>query len=385
MLCGATPVFVDMRRDTFNMDVESLEAAIGEAKRRGLKPRCVIPVDLYGQPADYKAIDEIAEAHDLFVIGRRGAELRREPRLGEKVGTLAAYTATSFYPSKPLGGYGDGGAVFTDDDDKARAPARAAQPRQGARPAGHRICRPQQPARIRSRPRSCLRSFACSPAEIPARQERADRYNEGLAAVVKVPRADAGRDVGLGAIHHRHRGSRRVSPRPAARPAFPPRSIMRAALNCLPPYRRDAHAAGRASSGGMAGRARDQPADASLSHRRGAGPRSSPRCARRSPRARQASPMRPSRAGPVEWPWQIQFASRWLGSGYFGRFHADHYARNPRAQLVAVVDTDADARPRRRQGIRRRARIRLSQHHRPGRCGRASPCRRRSITTSRAS
>ena len=162
VLCGATPVFVDVRRDTFNLDVESLEAAIGEAKRRGLKPRCVIPVDLYGQPADYKAIDEIAEAHGLFVIADAaqsfGASLD-----GRKVGTLAAYTATSFYPSKPLGGYGDGGAVFTDDDDKARAAARVAQPRQGTRPAGLRICRPQQPARFDPGRHPACRSFACSP------------------------------------------------------------------------------------------------------------------------------------------------------------------------------------------------------------------------------
>ena len=118
VLAGATPVFVDVRPDSFNLDVESLEAAIGEAKTRGLKPRCVIPVDLYGQPADYEAISEIAEAHGLLVIADAaqsfGASLD-----GKKVGTLAAYTATSFYPSKPLGGYGDGGAVFTDDDDRA--------------------------------------------------------------------------------------------------------------------------------------------------------------------------------------------------------------------------------------------------------------------------
>ena len=78
----------------------------------------MIPVDLYGQPADYKTIGEIAEAHGLSVIADAaqsfGASLD-----GRKVGTLATYTATSFYPSKPLGGYGDGGAVFTDDDERA--------------------------------------------------------------------------------------------------------------------------------------------------------------------------------------------------------------------------------------------------------------------------
>ena len=118
VLSGATPVFVDVRPDTFNLDVDSLEAAIGEAQTRGLKPRCVIPVDLYGQPADYGTINEIAGKHGLLVVGDAaqsfGASLD-----GRNVGTLATYTATSFYPSKPLGGYGDGGAVFTDEDDKA--------------------------------------------------------------------------------------------------------------------------------------------------------------------------------------------------------------------------------------------------------------------------
>ena len=118
VLAGAMPVFVDVRPDSFNLDVKSLEAAIGEAKKRGLKPRCVIPVDLYGQPADYDAINEIAEAHGLLVIAD-AAQSFGASLAGKKVGTLAAYTATSFYPSKPLGGYGDGGAVFTDDDDRA--------------------------------------------------------------------------------------------------------------------------------------------------------------------------------------------------------------------------------------------------------------------------
>jgi dTDP-4-amino-4,6-dideoxygalactose transaminase len=186
VLCGATPVFVDIRRDTFNMDMESLEAAIGEAKKRGLKPRCVIPVDLYGQPADYKAISDIAVAHGMFVIGDAaqsfGASLN-----GRKVGRLAAYTGTSFYPSKPLGGYGDGGAVFTDDDDKA---ARLLALRNHGKGPG----RPDfEYVGLNSRLDSIqaailLQKLRLFPGEIPARQEKADRYNAGLAAVVDVPR-----------------------------------------------------------------------------------------------------------------------------------------------------------------------------------------------------
>ncbi len=186
VLCGATPVFVDIRRDTFNMDMESLEAAIGAAKKRGLTPRCVISVDLYGQPADYKAISDIAVAHGMFVIGDAaqsfGASLN-----GRKVGTLAAYTGTSFYPSKPLGGYGDGGAVFTDDDDKA---ARLLALRNHGKGPG----RPDfEYVGLNSRLDSIqaailLQKLRLFPGEIPARQEKADRYNAGLAAVVDVPR-----------------------------------------------------------------------------------------------------------------------------------------------------------------------------------------------------
>jgi dTDP-4-amino-4,6-dideoxygalactose transaminase len=186
ILSGATPVFLDVRRDTFNMDAESLTAAISEAERRGLKPRCVIPVDLYGQPADYAAISEIAAARDLLVIADAaqsfGASLN-----GKKVGTLAAYTATSFYPSKPLGGYGDGGAVFTDGDEKA---ARLL----ALRNHGKGPDRPDiEYVGLNSRLDSIqaailLQKLRLFPAEIPARQQRADRYNEGLEARADVPR-----------------------------------------------------------------------------------------------------------------------------------------------------------------------------------------------------
>jgi dTDP-4-amino-4,6-dideoxygalactose transaminase len=234
ILAGAEPVFVDVRRDTFNMDVESLEAAIGEAKRRGLKPRCVIPVDLYGQPADYDAISEITEAHDLLVIADAaqsfGASLN-----GRKVGTLATYTATSFYPSKPLGGYGDGGAVFTDDDDKA---ARLLAIRNHGKGPG----RPDiEYLGLNSRLDSIqaailLEKLRLFPAEIAARQERADRYNEGLAAVAEVPRLMAGATsvwAQYTIITEDRDGLAKV-----CREAGVPTAIHYAsALNCLAPYR----------------------------------------------------------------------------------------------------------------------------------------------------
>jgi dTDP-4-amino-4,6-dideoxygalactose transaminase len=117
-LVGASPVFVDVDRDTFSMSIESLATAIPEAKRRGLKPKAVIAVDLYGQPADYAAIHRIAAEHGLAVIAD-GAQSFGGAFEGKRVGTLSAYTTTSFYPAKPLGCYGDGGAIFTNDDEGA--------------------------------------------------------------------------------------------------------------------------------------------------------------------------------------------------------------------------------------------------------------------------
>ncbi|MCC2111515.1 MAG: aminotransferase class I/II-fold pyridoxal phosphate-dependent enzyme, partial [Hyphomicrobiales bacterium] len=100
-MIGATPIFVDVRENDFNMDPASLEAAIATAKHEGLRPVGVIPVDLFGQPADYPAIKAVAERHGLFVLGDAaqsfGATLD-----GAGVGTLADVTTTSFFPAKPL-------------------------------------------------------------------------------------------------------------------------------------------------------------------------------------------------------------------------------------------------------------------------------------------
>ncbi|MBK5198397.1 MAG: DegT/DnrJ/EryC1/StrS family aminotransferase [Methyloceanibacter sp.] len=190
VLAGATPVFVDVRADSFNLDPESLEAAIGEAKRIGLRPRCVIPVDLYGQPADYQAIGRVAEANDLVVLADAaqsfGASLN-----GQKVGTLAAYTATSFYPSKPLGGYGDGGAIFTDDDAKAKL-LRAIRCH-GRHQDGSECGQVGLNSRLDAiQAAILLEKLLVFPEEIVARQASAKRYGEGLGAAVQVPKLMAG-------------------------------------------------------------------------------------------------------------------------------------------------------------------------------------------------
>ncbi len=118
-ILGATPIFVDVLPDTFDLDPASFERAITVAKQTGLRPACVMPVDLFGQPADYDAIDAIAKQHGIWTLGDAAQSFGAYYK-GWALGTCADVTATSFYPSKPLGCYGDGGALFTDDDETAK-------------------------------------------------------------------------------------------------------------------------------------------------------------------------------------------------------------------------------------------------------------------------
>lgn len=116
---GAIPVFVDVEEDTFNMSPASLEAAILQVKKEGkLKPRVIVAVDLFGQPADYPQIRQIADKYDLLILedGAQGFG----GRIGEqRACSFGDISTTSFFPAKPLGCYGDGGAVFTDNDEWA--------------------------------------------------------------------------------------------------------------------------------------------------------------------------------------------------------------------------------------------------------------------------
>ncbi|MET0444867.1 MAG: DegT/DnrJ/EryC1/StrS family aminotransferase, partial [Pseudorhodoplanes sp.] len=115
-LIGATPVFVDVHADTFNLDVASLKSAIATAKAKGLNPKAVIPVDLFGLPADHDAIAEVARADNIFILDDAAQGFGGTYK-GREIGTFGHATATSFFPAKPLGCYGDGGAVLTDDDE----------------------------------------------------------------------------------------------------------------------------------------------------------------------------------------------------------------------------------------------------------------------------
>jgi dTDP-4-amino-4,6-dideoxygalactose transaminase len=189
-LTGATPVFVDVDAATFNIDTASLMRAIATAKRLGLKPKAVIPVDLFGQSADHDAVGAIAEAEGLFVLDDAaqgfGASFR-----GRRLGTFGLATATSFFPAKPLGCFGDGGAIFTDDAGLAETLRSIRGHGQG----GDRYdnVRLGLTARLDTMQAAILiEKLKVFDDEIEARNAIADRYARGLGNVVTVPRLAAG-------------------------------------------------------------------------------------------------------------------------------------------------------------------------------------------------
>lgn len=114
---GATPIFVDILPDTYNMNPAHLQAMIERTEKEGkLIPKAVIPVDLFGQPADYEAIAPIAEKHGLLIV-EDGAQGFGGTQKGKKACSFGDVSSTSFFPAKPLGCYGDGGAMFTDSEE----------------------------------------------------------------------------------------------------------------------------------------------------------------------------------------------------------------------------------------------------------------------------
>jgi dTDP-4-amino-4,6-dideoxygalactose transaminase len=184
-LTGATPVFVDVDRDTFNMDAGSLARGAETARRLGLRVRAVVPVDLFGHPADYDALAAVAGEARAFVLAD-GAQSFGAARRGRRVGTLAPATAVSFYPSKPLGCYGDGGAVITDDDALAETIASLREHGRGAHACDH--VRIGLTARLDTLQAAVLLiRLDAFPAEIAARNRIARRYTGALADVVAVP------------------------------------------------------------------------------------------------------------------------------------------------------------------------------------------------------
>jgi dTDP-4-amino-4,6-dideoxygalactose transaminase len=192
-LCGAAPVLADVEADTFNLDPASLERAVATAKKRGLNPRAVIPVDLFGLPADHDAIAAVAEARGLLILddaAQAFGATYKDRKLGaagpgRKPGSFAA--ATSFFPAKPLGCYGDGGAIFVDDDDLA---ARL----KSLRVHGEGVDKYDATgiglaARLDTiQAAVLLEKLKIFPEEIVARNAVAQRYTSGLAGVAILPR-----------------------------------------------------------------------------------------------------------------------------------------------------------------------------------------------------
>jgi UDP-2-acetamido-2-deoxy-ribo-hexuluronate aminotransferase len=188
VLAGATPVFCDVLPESFNIDPESVLGAVAAARKAGLKPRAVMPVDLFGLPVDYEALGEVARKEGLFIVAD-AAQSFGATRDGRYVGSFGDVAATSFFPSKPLGCYGDGGAVFTSDPEGAQLLRSLRQHGEGKdRYDNVRIG-------INSRLDSLqaavlLTKLEVFAEEIELRQRIAARYNVGLADFVEVPRID---------------------------------------------------------------------------------------------------------------------------------------------------------------------------------------------------
>jgi dTDP-4-amino-4,6-dideoxygalactose transaminase len=187
---GATPIFVDVAADSFNLDPESLEAGIRTARQLGLAPVGVISVDLFGQPADYDAIEPICAAHGLWLLSDAAQSFGALYR-GRRVGTIGRATATSFFPAKPLGCYGDGGAVFTDDAALLAVMRSLRVHGQGSDKYDNvRIGMNGRLDTIQAA--ILLEKLAIFPAEIDRREAVAARYSDLLGEVAIVPHVRAG-------------------------------------------------------------------------------------------------------------------------------------------------------------------------------------------------
>ena len=189
-LTGATPVFVDVDEATFNMDANSLMRGIATAIRLGLKPKAVIPVDLFGQSADHDAIAAIAEAEGIFVLDD-AAQAFGASYKGRRLGSFGLATATSFFPAKPLGCFGDGGAIFTDDAELAATLRSIRVHGQGFDKYDN--VRLGLTGRLDTMQAAILiEKLKIFEDEIEARNEVAERYARGLGNVVSVPRLASG-------------------------------------------------------------------------------------------------------------------------------------------------------------------------------------------------
>jgi dTDP-4-amino-4,6-dideoxygalactose transaminase len=186
LLLGATPVFVDVDPRTFQIDPAHLALRVDQVRAAGkLRPRALIGVDLFGQPADWPALTEIARRNDLFTLDDLaqsfGASLH-----GVTLGSQADATATSFFPSKPLGAYGDAGALFTESD--ARAELYRSLRTHGEGKTRYEVLRTGVNGRLDSiQAAVLLAKLAVFPEELNAREQIARAYDQRLGNAVATP------------------------------------------------------------------------------------------------------------------------------------------------------------------------------------------------------
>lgn len=182
---GALPYFIDVDPVTFNIDIACLKDAVKDARQKNMRPVGIIPVDMFGQPACYEELHCFAEQEDLWILADAaqsfGATYDKKP-----VGSLANISTTSFFPAKPLGCYGDGGAIFTHDEKMANALRSIRIHGQGEDK--------YQNVRIGINGRMdtlqaaiLLEKLAIFPEEIIKRQQVAEAYNKALGDIVQTP------------------------------------------------------------------------------------------------------------------------------------------------------------------------------------------------------
>jgi dTDP-4-amino-4,6-dideoxygalactose transaminase len=187
---GAIPFFVDVCAETFNIDSVSFKQAIVDCRKLGLRPKVVIPVDLFGHPADADSIVEIAHSEGIKVL-IDGAQSFGASSKGRSVGVMGDATTTSFFPAKPLGCYGDGGAVFTNDD--ALADVIGSIRLHGKGSEKYDNCRIGLNSRLDSLQAAILlEKIKLFPSELVLRNRVAEQYSHRLHKLCHVPSVSVG-------------------------------------------------------------------------------------------------------------------------------------------------------------------------------------------------
>ena len=191
-LAGATPVFVDVLPGTFNIDPELVAPAVEQAKEKGLNPKALIPVDLFGLPADYDRLEKVAAEEGLWML-EDAAQGFGGTLHGKRTGSFGLVGATSFFPAKPLGCYGDGGAVFTDDDELDRLLRSVRVHGQGDGDDKYQNVRVGINGRLDTIQAAVLiEKLDIFDDELVERQRVADAYSSRLEGRVEVPEVPAG-------------------------------------------------------------------------------------------------------------------------------------------------------------------------------------------------